>query len=86
MILAWTNKAVINWSKIIRKELFGENPDKYYVGEKLVDSGYRKISKTLFYYSTDIIIIKNIELKKLDVPYGRCPHMEDDQSYRPELS
>lgn len=40
--LAWTNARVAELNRVIRTYLYGSNLEKYYVGERLIFSGFRK--------------------------------------------
>ena len=65
-LLAWTNKAVINTNKIIRRELFGSKSDIIEIGDVLM--GYRSVSKSKYQNiienSADYKVVKKSELTK----------------------
>lgn len=80
VILAWTNAKVKYWNSVIREYKFNDDEkdvelQKYYIGENLIFSGYRKIDEDLKYYSSDIIEIKNLKIISLEIEYPTCVHM-----------
>lgn len=57
--LAWTNKEVDTINTLVRKRIYGENPDKIEVGETLVfNSPYNED-----YYTNQEVLVENVEVK-----------------------
>jgi len=76
VVLAWTNKQVDYLNRLIRCALFNVNEtelEKFYVGENLIFSGfYENHTNGIKYYSSDIITIEELKIKKKFVPYPKC--------------
>jgi hypothetical protein len=78
VVLAWTNKQVSYWSDLIRRHIFhSDKPEKFYVGEKLVYSGFRRMyspkgDDILHYYSSDIITISEIQEESIFINFKKC--------------
>ncbi len=73
--LAYTNKQVKYYNKLIRKHLFLNNENdilqSYYVGEKLLFNGFRDFGNKK-YYTSDEIIINKLKIVKKFIPYCHC--------------
>lgn len=93
VVLAWTNKQVAFLNNNIRKSLYLKPSDtkleRYYVGEKLIFSGYRKTSiikhidelgrvKFLTYHSSDEIVIMDLKKESIFIDYHRCNHQKNN--------
>lgn len=84
--LAWTNKRVAYLNTMIRSQLFADGNEEglepYYIGEKLVFSGYRKIGgdPPEWYHSSDILVITAIREERMPVQFVTCRHQPDDAS------
>ncbi len=71
-VIAWRNATVDYMNKVIREILYGENPDTYVVGEKLVARGpiFKKVSDNRFgdrwmikFYTSEEMEIEKVTIK-----------------------
>lgn len=77
VVLGWTNSKVHSLNEQIRKSLFNTDTlEAFYPGEVLYFSGYRYISDSLKYYSSDEILVKKVKVTSLTLHYNRCPHQK----------
>jgi len=86
IILAWTNKKVRYWNGLIRRYLFGNNDDdvklnKFYIGEKLIFSGFREVNHRK-YYSSDIVEVETLVEEALNVYYPFCNHQKSHKKIK----
>jgi len=76
IILAYSNVKVNYYNKLIRTVLYnnGKTDDlkDYYINEKLVFSGYRYIDNVINYHTSDIITIKDLNKKEIELKYIVC--------------
>ncbi len=93
IILAYTNVAVNNYNKKIRSALFKVVEDDlkpFYKGEYLIFSGYRSVydedkEEYIKYYSSDLIYIKSLEVKKLTLSFDKFQCDCKDEEYKKTL-
>jgi ATP-dependent exoDNAse (exonuclease V) alpha subunit len=79
VLLSWTNLQVHVWNRKIRSRIFNQKEDELdvaYVGEKFIFSGYRADDSGNIYYSSDEVIVKEINRKVINLEYqtGMCKH------------
>lgn len=83
--LAWTNARVAELNRVIRTYLYGSNLERYYVGEQLLFTGFRRTEievhvedlenpgkfkiENLKYYTSDLIRVCELKVVKKFVPF-----------------
>lgn len=80
IVLTYSNVSVNNYNKMIRSALFDKDVkdlEPYYIGEKLIYSGFVVKNKTK-YYSNDIIIINSLDIVEIKLDYKRCKCLDKD--------
>jgi len=87
-VIGWTNKTVTYMNNLVREILFGKNPDRFILGEKLVvqksifkltDNGHKKTWVVQFNTSDELTVV-DIEIK--DVWYTEEDINKQFKSYK----
>lgn len=71
-VLAWRNKTVDEYNYFIRSSLFGQNPDKYNQGEKIIFNKYVSYDTEHNFYVSELHCIDEVEVVKKGVLNPSC--------------